>query len=291
MESINIGKIENVESLKINGDIITSEADVIHDPKNPDRVFKLLYNKNGLYFSNKLYTINSLIDLSGKIEAPEIVFPTRLLSVDDKVVGFAMPLVSGISLEKLLKDPSVDINSKTKYLKQVGTILDRMAAIRKENPESNWYLNDLHAGNFMVDLLEGKLLAIDLDSCRILGNHPFLSKYLSMFSPLSKFPNKYNSNMIYSCGGEYVADANSDLYCYAMLVLEFLYGARVNTLSVEEYFIYLEYLKSIGCPEELIDAFAKVYSNDDNVNFASLLDSIPHFYKNAHEQAYLKRVK
>ena len=41
----------------------------------------------------------------------------------------------------------------------------------------------------------------------------------------------------------------------------------------------MEYLKSIGAPQELVAAWAKVYTNDNNVNFAPLLDSLPYFYE------------
>ena len=81
------------------------------------------------------------------------------------------------------------------------------------------------------------------------------------------------------------------IYCYAMLVIDFLYGARINYASQEEYFGYLEYLKSIGAPQELVDAWAKVYTNDNNVNFAPLLDSLPYFYEKTDRGLYLKRTK
>ena len=269
----------------------SSEGDVIRDTNNPKRAFKLLFRKRGTYFSNKLYTINSLVDLSENVDMPEMVFPEQLLTVDKEVVGFSMPLINGVTLADILFNSDIDIKVKVKYLKQIGSILEKMASVRKENPKLNWYLNDLHERNFMVDLEKERLYAVDLDSCRILGNHPFVSKYLSLFSPLIDFPEKYHTDFQISCGGDFVADENADLYCYAMLVIDFLYGARINYASKEEYFKYLEYLKSIGAPAELVDAWAKVYSNDNNVNFAPLLDSLPYFYEKADRELYLKRTK
>ncbi len=166
-----------------------------------------------------------------------------------------------------------------------------MADFRKKHPQSNWYLNDLHECNFMVDLNSDKMYVVDLDSCRIFGNHPFLSKYLSVFSPIIDYPNKYHSNILIFCGGDFVADENADLYSYAMLVIDFLYGYKINLASKEEYYKYLEYLKSIGAPQDLVDAWAKVYSNDNNINFAPLLDSLPYFYEQANQESYLKRTK
>ena len=292
MESINISKNEmkKMEELLVST-YTSSEGDVIRDTNNPKRAFKLLFRKKGTYFSNKLYTINSLVDLSESVDMPEMVFPEQLLTVDKEVVGFSMPLINGVTLADILFNSDIDIKVKVKYLKQIGSILEKMASVRKENPKLNWYLNDLHERNFMVDLEKERLYAVDLDSCRILGNHPFVSKYLSLFSPLIDFPEKYHTDFQISCGGDFVADENADLYCYAMLVIDFLYGARINYASKEEYFGYLEYLKSIGASAELVDAWAKVYTNDNNVNFAPLLDSLPYFYEKADRGLYLKRTK
>lgn len=292
MDTINISKkiIKKAEELKLSS-VESSEGYVIRDPKDPQKAFKLLHKKSGVNFSNKLYTINSLIDLSERIDMPEMVFPECLLTVDDEVVGFSMLLIDGVTLAEILCNADIDIKVKVKYLKQIGSILEKMASVRKENPKLNWYLNDLHERNFMVDLEKERLYAVDLDSCRILGNHPFVSKYLSLFSPLIDFPEKYHTDFQISCGGDFVADENADLYCYAMLVIDFLYGARINYASKEEYFGYLEYLKSIGAPRELVDAWAKVYTNDNNVNFAPLLDSLPYFYEKADRELYLKRTK
>lgn len=292
MESINISKNEmkKMEELLVST-YTSSEGDVIRDVNNSKRAFKLLFRKRGTYFSNKLYTINSLVDLSESVDMPEMVFPEHLLTVDKEVVGFSMPLINGVTLADILFNSDIDIKVKVKYLKQIGNILEKMASVRKENPKLNWYLNDLHERNFVVNLEQQKLYTVDLDSCRILGNHPFLSKYLSLFSPLIDFPEKYHTDFQISCGGDFVADENADLYCYAMLVIDFLYGARINYASKEEYFGYLEYLKSVGAPQELVDAWAKVYTNDNNVNFAPLLDSLPYFYEKTDRGLYLKRTK
>ncbi|UKI28760.1 MAG: hypothetical protein L6V78_07850 [Clostridium sp.] len=62
---------------------------------------------------------------------------------------------------------------KIKYLKDIGTILEKMDEVRKYAELEDFYLNDLHEGNFIVDE-EGTLRVIDLDSCKIAGNMPFL---------------------------------------------------------------------------------------------------------------------
>ena len=292
MEAINISRkyLRELQSLRLSN-VSSGEGSILRNPLNGKEVLKILHQQNGLYLSNKLYTLNSLYDIEDALDNDSFVLPNRLLTVDDKVVGFTMPLINGVTLADILFNADIDIKIKVKYLKRIGAILDAMASFRKEYPQSNWYLNDLHERNFMVDLDSDKMYAVDLDSCRIFGNHPFLSKYLSLFSPLIDFPEKYHTDFQISCGGDFVADENADLYCYAMLVIDFLYGARINYASKEEYFGYLEYLKSIGAPQELVDAWAKVYTNDNNVNFAPLLDSLPYFYEKTDRGLYLKRTK
>ena len=292
MEAINISRkyLRELQSLRLSN-VSSGEGSILRNPLNGKEVLKILHQQNGLYLSNKLYTLNSLYDIEDALDNDSFVLPNRLLTVDDKVVGFTMPLINGVTLADILFNADIDIKIKVKYLKRIGAILDAMASFRKEYPQSNWYLNDLHERNFMVDLEKERLYAVDLDSCRILGNHPFLSKYLSSFSPLIDFPEKYHTDFQISCGGDFVADENADLYCYAMLVIDFLYGARINLSSKEDYFAYLEYLKSVGAPQELVDAWAKVYTNDNNVNFAPLLDSLPYFYEKTDRGLYLKRTK
>ena len=292
MEAINISRkyLRELQSLRLSN-VSSGEGSILRNPLNGKEVLKILHQQNGLYLSNKLYTLNSLYDIEDALDNDSFVLPNRLLTVDDKVVGFTTPLINGVTLADILFNADIDIKIKVKYLKRIGAILDAMASFRKEYPQSNWYLNDLHERNFMVDLDSDKMYAVDLDSCRIFGNHPFVSKYLSLFSPLIDFPEKYHTDFQISCGGDFVADENADLYCYAMLVIDFLYGARINYASKEEYFRYLEYLKSIGAPQELVDAWAKVYTNDNNVNFAPLLDSLPYFYEKTDRGLYLKRTK
>ncbi len=76
----------------------------------------MLYQQSGLYLSNKLYTINALHDL--KITDDCFVLPEKLLTIDDEVVGFTMPLINGITLADIIYNADVDIKVKVKYLKK-----------------------------------------------------------------------------------------------------------------------------------------------------------------------------
>lgn len=203
--------------------------------------------------------------------------PEKLLSIKDTVVVYLMPYIEGENLSVLFQSNEVDLEKKINYLKQIGIILDKMALVRKKYKDIKLYLNDLHESNFIVDK-QNKIHVVDLDSCSIMGNYPFGTKYLSSFSPLGFFPNKYNSNLTYSCGGEFIPNENSDLYCYNIIILNFLFGINMTSLTIEEFNCYIQYLIEINANINLIDAFSRLYTDKDNINIGNLLDCIPEIY-------------
>ena len=276
----------NLEKMNLTQETPHTEGDIIILPN--DTVFKRLYVTGGQYFSNKLYTINSLISNKDKINIPELVFPESLISIEGRIEGFTMSYIKGSNLKEVLNNPNIDIEKKIDLLKQIGNILFKMHEYRRSNP--NFFINDLHESNLIVDE-QGIVHVVDLDSCSIDGNYPFGTKYVSLLTPLVNYPNKYNREMLISCGGEFIPDENTDLYCYAIMLLNFLYNGRVQRFEEEEYFNYLNYLLNIGANNNLIEDLAKVYSNEANVNFKDNVDSIIDIYKEANGDNYLKRAK
>lgn len=91
-----------------------------------------------------------------------------------------MPYIENVNLEVLLKDKNVDNDFKRILLKQIGDILIQMKKIREHGVVPQFYLNDLHEGNFIYNLKDKKINVTDLDSCRIGGNYPFAAKYLTL---------------------------------------------------------------------------------------------------------------
>lgn len=280
MESLNITKeeLEKIQRISLNSIIHHSEGDLFFYNENGIiKIVKKLYNPNGIYFSNKLYTINTLIDEKEKIDIPELIIPEKLLSIKEDVVGYLMPYIEGENLAVALKSDNISLEQKIDYLKQIGIILEKMSLIRKKYSNIEFYLNDLHESNFVIDK-QNKVHVVDLDSCSIMGNYPFGTKYLSSFSPLNLFPNKYNNKLTYSCGGEFIPNTNTDLYCYNIIILNFLFGFNMTSLSIEEFNYYVQYLTTINANEELVDAFSRLYSNHDNKNVWYLLDSLVDIY-------------
>ncbi len=86
--------------------------------------------------------------------------------------------------------------------------------------------------------------------------------------------NKYKPNPENNGTGHIVPSEDTDLYCYIMIILNYLYGDRVNNMSIEEFYEYMTYLSKIGVHKELLNVFEKIVSNCHNDNPGYLLDSL-----------------
>lgn len=253
MEVINLSSrsFKGLRTLELPNTVYNTEGKIyIYEDKDKwnkrMHLVKRLYINSGPIFSNKLATINSLVDYEEQIDMPELVYPEKLLTIDREIVGFTMP--------------------------------------------EDFYLNDLHEGNFIVDR-EGTLRVIDLDSCKIAGNMPFCSKYLSRMNPsISDLPGKYKLSN-FRCSGDIIPNKDTDLYCYIITVLNTIFGRETHRLPLETFYDYLEYLRKIGVSTELINIISDIYSNKHNTNPRDLLDGLePVFYK-CHESVFKSLTK
>lgn len=239
------------------------------------KVFKRFRITRGPIFGNKLKTINSLIDINDHSDMQEFILPDKVVTVNNHAVGYIMPYVESTNLRVLLTDPNIDYNTKIAYLKEVGTILRKMQKMRENGEVIDFYLNDMHEGNFIVDSKTGRLKVVDLDSAKIDCNMPFLSKYLSPLTEIKHFPNKYRKTTDMICLGDFIPDENSDLYCYILMILNTISGVEICRLKQEQYFSYLEYLRDLGISDKLLEAFARIYSDEKNINPDEHLDELP----------------
>lgn len=208
-----------------------------------------------------------------------MIFPEKLAIYNKTIIGFTMPYIENVNLEVLLKDKNVDNDFKRILLKQIGDILIQMKKIREHGVVPQFYLNDLHEGNFIYNLKDKKINVTDLDSCRIGGNYPFAAKYLTSFSNIAEMPYKYKVNENDMYPGYIIADENSDLYCYNTIVLNYIFGDKTNRLSIKDYYLYLDYLGSLGYSYKILDVFAKNYEACNNESIAPYIDMLPNDIK------------
>lgn len=187
-----------------------------------------------------------------------------------------------------MDDPSISNQDKIGYLKEVGAILRKMETARKYTSATDFYLNDMHEGNFVLNKETLKINTVDLDSASINGNMPFASKYLSPNCSISSFEPKYRRSNL-PCTGIYYSDQNSDIYCYVMMILNYLLGCETYRLPLNVFYDYMNYLKQIGFSNELVDIFAKVFTFSENENPDYLLDQMEPFVGKANRYVFGKK--
>lgn len=236
--------------------------------------YKQFFCTEGVYFDNKLYVISSLYSRRKDIEVPALLLPLGLGMEEEVLQGMLTEYVLGPTLQRILEDPTVDIYTKVGYLKQISKILKQMKKTREKKDLHDFFLNDIHEKNFILDRKRDILRVSDLDSSHIAGNHFATSKHL-IARDLSLFPEKYKQ--IEAKKRKIIASEETELFCYAMIVMLFLTNRNV-IYTMDEYMECLNFLASVGVNKELLDALAKVYSTDKNVNIGYLLDYIPESY-------------
>ena len=281
MKVVNITKnnLRELKKFSLGYGIFNTEADlfIMKTKEKWDIKYKMLkafFCTEGPTFSNKLFTINELIDNRNIINIDELVLPERLLVVDDCIIGFIMPYIDSVNFEAILNDTSISNLTKIEYFKQISCILKKMDNLRKNSPITDFYLNDLHASNFILNKKTGKINVVDLDSCKINGNKPFAAKYLTPAYPISGMKAKYRLNEELQFSGYIIPDKNTDLYCYVMTLMNFLFKGRISSLGKEGYYLYLEYLRSINYPYELLDKLSKIYEYTDNEEIGEELECL-----------------
>ena len=307
MQSINISKrkFDGLKKLELPKEVMSTEANFYKfNYLGKVKVFKSLHKTKGPIFANKLFTLEMLNEYR-EILPNSFVIPESLVSVEKEVRGFALPLIKGITLESYLADKNFKTRDKLDYIKQIGQLLDGLSSLRKDSGLDCIYLNDLHASNFMVDPKSKEIKVVDLDSCRICDSKPFPARYLTPLSLLNKAPgnNKYEIYQkdsiaddgtpilqmmsyeeyeSYYCRysnyrnqlGYVNSNEESDLYCYIILFLNYLYGSNVGSFTLEEFYEYVYYLEKIGFDQELMDAIIKIVTGAPNENIEPYLDTV-----------------
>lgn len=267
--SISSGKYNNLKIYKTTD--VNTEGVIYEFPyKGKIKLLKKLYINDGISFVRKLFTVGLL----GSCELPScFIVPDSLVTIKNDIVGFTIPRVNGVTLKSLLSDNSVSLDAKISYLKSVGHILEEMVNIRNYTDLSNFYLNDMHESNFMVNFDSNELCVIDLDGSRVNDSFSFPSRYLTS-SALLNSVNKYDIQSDLSKGAYVMANRDSDLYCYIIMILNFLYGSNINNIDLGEFYNYLNYLSRIGVNGDLLNCFNRIVSYGPNDNPMEFLDTL-----------------
>ena len=286
-------KFNNLERFVLPNGVFNNESELFYiDEKNKWEkrrfLLKKLNNDFGIILSNKLFTVNELITNKDIIGISELVIPDKLVSVHGKIVGFTIPLVNGNNFGEVLSNDSISVSDKIKYFKEIGYILENMKYVRQYTLLNDFYLNDIHENNFVLNNDTGKINVVDMDSCKINNNMTMVSLRLSPFSNIYSV-NKYEKENS-MCGGCYKPSYNTEMYSYIIMFLRFISNYRINEMDVSSYYAYMEYLHKLGISYELIDILASIYSEKDNVNPYLLLDEFISYYEKCDYKKYVLKV-
>lgn len=291
MQILNMTKrrFESLQPLELNPGVFNTEAMMyLMNGKNKwskkQSVLKRLYNDSGEVFSNKLYTVNELIDKKSVIGIEELVMPDSLAAVDGDIVGFTMPYIPNINFQEVLDSKVFTTAQKVAYLKEIGELLEKLRKVREYTSVTDFYLNDIHENNFILSAETGRIHAVDLDSSKIGHNLTAAARYLT---PISQLPlvNKY-TQLEHSVGGIYEINENTELYCYIVMILNFFYGSNISKMSISDFYVYLEYLASIGVSKELLDILSYIYTGRNNENPYEYLEMLTPYYGRTHKNTF-----
>ncbi len=276
MQIINMSKtkLNSLEPLILPKNVTSTECELFKYPYyGKEKLLKKLHRTDGIIFANKLYTIEALN--ANKDSMPSnFVLPEFLVSINKKIEAFTMKYIKGINLSVILNNPDITYEEKIHYLKSIGRILEQMQNIRKYTNLNNFYLGDIHEDNFLVERDKQEIYIVDLDSCKIAGNKSFPGRYLTNSSLIKYNSTKYQTLSQTDDLADYKIDENTDIYCYIIMILNYLYDGRVDRLSLDKFYDFINYLEDIKVNIELIECFNKIVVGGNNINPCNYLDTL-----------------
>lgn len=267
-------KLNSLEPLILPKDVTSTECELFkYNYYGKEKLLKKLYRTNGIIFANKLYTIEALNSNKDNIPSNFIV-PEVLVSINKQIEAFTMKYIKGTNLSIILNEPTITYEEKINYLKSIGNILEQMKNIRKYTELKDFYIGDIHEDNFLVDTEKQEIFVADLDSCKIADNKSFPGRYLTTTSLLRYNEIKYLLLDEPDRIADYKVTEETDIYCYIIMILNYLYDGRVDRLSIEEFYRFINYLDDIEVNKELIESFEKIVVGAPNVNPVNYLDTL-----------------
>lgn len=278
-------KYRELQRLPLDEGVCNSESIIYNlNIRGERKILKELKDKEGEYYATKMYTVEMLDDYNEYVPK-NLYVPDTIAVVGGETIGFTIPYMEGINLKTILQSPQISIDDQIFYLRKIGKLLEQLRNMRKYTPLTDFYLNDLHESNFIVNLETQELGAIDLDSCKIGNNGVYPSRYASPYSLVQHVPSKYIVNESGRCGGFIVPNDDSEIYCYIMTILNYLFGGNIFRLNLENFYVYLNYLERIGIDKELLMVIEKIVTSGPNINPEPYLETL------TNEQVYRAKEK
>lgn len=275
--SISERSLKRMPMLQLSNKIVSTEGKLyIYDHKDKwnhlKELLKIFYIQTDAYLSDKFYVLSQLIANYELIDIPELVLPSSLVSVNGNISGFSMPFVeNNVNLTLFLNNPKVKLEQKIRFLGEIYLILDKIMKIREL--EGNFFMGDIHEANFILDIDEQIVKAVDLDSSYINGSKIPVSKFLTSNKCLADNPQKYPVD---KSSGMFKPNKNTTILSFIYMLLNVLSGnTDSHKWSFNEFYNYIYFLEQSGCSKELISSLLTIYSKSTTNEFPlELLSSI-----------------
>ena len=267
IKNLRMRQLKKLRELPLEPGVLNTEAYMLvlnrkYSPDKKERVFKYLdAQEDKEIMSKKLYTITTLDTLDEYKEIQDLIIPDSIIYVDGNIAGFACPIIyNHRNLGIIINNPNVPLDVKLSYLKQMGDIIDKVQ--RVNNYDNKFQFGDLNEFNFIIDK-NNQVKAIDLDSAYLgIGEPLSMAYYLLKNQYIKSLPEKYKS----SKKGIVIPNDNTDLYCYNMILLNALSKENLYRKDINTYYEYLDYIKHLSLPSDLLESFNNIYIPKDNIN-------------------------
>lgn len=286
MEDINFNKvfISNLERLSTS-DTNSEGTFYFYDTFDGKMLIKIIKDPYNRYTQIGLKNIKTLREHSVILSTaiPEFVLPEALVYIDKTLRGYIMQYVKGTTLSDYLQNSAISLEKKLTILKKIGKTLERIFNF-KEIPYK-LILGDLHENNIIITNDE-EIKIIDLNGMCLNPKDIPNCKYLNIAVDELRWKRpKYEINII----GEVVPSENTDIFCYGMIIMNFISQSEFVKLPYYKIREYLNYLKTLGFRTDLINCIAKLYNLDKNENPYPYIEGISEeMIKNASMKVYCK---
>ena len=71
-----------------------------------------------------------------------------------------------------------------------------------------------------------------------------------------------------------VADSNTDLYCYCIMILNYMFDKKIGSINIDDFYKCLNYLETIGVSKKLVAIFSRIVAGCQNENPVDYIETI-----------------
>jgi hypothetical protein len=253
--------------LQIPDEVTATEAKLyIYKEKDKKKVehkklLKIYYRDTLDYLNSKLDILTKLIEYHDVLNIPELVLPDEIVTVDRMIKGIKMPFIANnVNMALLLDNPKVSVKQKIKYLKEILAILIKVSNIYEL--QDNFFLGDIQSSNFILDVNDQMIKAIDLDSSYFNGLTPFPSRYLAGNILANAFDKKYPRD---SKTGLILPSKETTYLQFAYMMLNSLTGLPCHRYGEKNFYNTLAELNHLGLDVNIMGFFESLFSRTNTV--------------------------